>query len=728
MIINNKLIFKFVWTLLLLTSIKCSPLIQATEKSSAIESASPATSTTYALQINLPVIDENDNGDGTKNTDHVTAAMKPVTQSKDDDVTLENIIHADEEGEETSPKVKRKANKVTDDKDNTDDNDGPGHDKDGDKSDGKPDTDDNKKDDKDDDDDTSEEGDKKTKKKKVNKEDKSSSEADTDEEKDSNSDETLPDDKSDDTSEENSNSQSKSDPLTEEEGDSSSESRTSEERNDGKDTSEENDEDESESEEEEESQSNTTENDQDESLVSSSESSNSDNDKNKLLIILLDGVNAENIARDEKKLKAFEAIRTNGVSVRYVKPVFPSNPMPNWYSIATGRYPDKHGIINDYMYDVKSRHIFMKDSSKEGKQTYWWNADAEPIWVTARKQKKRVSVSWWAGCDIVIKRSKPQFCDPYEEGMSSDPKYIETVSQKMEDIMEKFEKDELDLAMVYYEAIGRSARRTGPDSKKTKRSLREFDKILQQIIDDISEKKLEDTVNVMILSDNGIVTGGREIKLDKLIDLNDIDKIVGSGAFMMLKPEKSKSEFIFNQLRQTLVKGLNVYRSNKLPPRYKIKHVSRLLPIIVTADEGFHLTVPSIKNKVIPSDSSEESNSQSNEVGFTGYDADHVEEARAILYALGPDFRVGYTGPPVKQVDQYNLFCKLLDIRPKDNDGTGKRIEKLLKGAEDNDSSDSDDDDSSDSSSDEDDDDGASIISLSTSLILLTLCRLLFIH
>lgn len=691
--------------LLLTTSVIATP-VHSDTRSSALETASPATAgaADASVQINLPVIDD-------ETRDSVTDTVTTVS-------------------EDNSPKVKRKAvtAAAAADEDAKDDDGADGKsDKDDNKSDNKGDGEE-KKDEKDPD--SSEEGDKKRKKgKKVNKEDKSSSEADTDEEKDSNSDETLPDDKSDDTSEENSNSQSKSDPLTEEEGDSSSESRTSEEKNDAKDTSEESDKDDSESEDEEESQSNTTENDQDESLVSSSESSNSDNDKNKLLIILLDGVNTENVARDEKKLKAFEAIKTNGVSVRYVKPVFPSNPMPNWYSIATGRYPDKHGIINDYMYDVKSRHIFLKDSSKEGKQTQWWNGDAEPIWVTARKQKKRVSVSWWAGCDIIIKRSRPQFCDAYEDGMSSDPKYTETVTNKLQDIMDKFAKDELDLAMVYYEAIGRSARRTGPDSKKTKKSLREFDKILQQVIDDIAEKKLEDTVNVMILSDNGIVTGGREIKLEKLIDLNDIDKVVGSGAFVMLKPEKSKSDFIFTQLRQTLVKGLNVYKSNKLPARYKIKHASRLLPIIVTADEGYHLTVPSIKNKVIPSDSSEESNSQSNEIGFTGYDADHVEEARAILYAIGPDFRVGYTGPPVKQVDQYNLFCKLLDIRPKDNDGTGKRIEKLLKGAEDNDSSDSDDDDDdSSSSSDEDDDDGANIISLSTSLIILTLCRLLFIH
>lgn len=208
--------------------------------------------------------------------------------------------------------------------------------------------------------------------------------------------------------------------------------------------------DDSESEDEEESQSNTTENDQDESLVSSSESSNSDNDKNKLLIILLDGVNTENIARDEKKLKAFEAIKTNGCLCALREgPVFPSNPMPNWYSIATGRYPDK--TRNHQRLHVRreeSSHISKRLLKGGESRTQWWNGDAEPIWVTARKQKKRVSVSWWAGCDIIIKRSRPQFCDAYEDGMSSDPKYTETVTNKLTDIMDKFAKDELDLAMV----------------------------------------------------------------------------------------------------------------------------------------------------------------------------------------------------------------------------------------------------------------------------------------
>lgn len=70
---------------------------------------------------------------------------------------------------------------------------------------------------------------------------------------------------------------------------------------------------------------------------------------------------------------------------------------------------------------------------------------------------------------------------------------------------------------------------------------------------------------------------------------------------------------------------------------------------------------------------------------------------RAILYAVGPDFREDYEASPLKQVDHYNLFCKLLDIKCKENDGDEDRIESLLKKSEESEES------SSESESDESD-------------------------
>lgn len=355
-----------------------------------------------------------------------------------------------------------------------------------------------------------------------------------DSENDSKSDKSQTDSKSDDTSEENENPDSKSNPDTEEEGDSSSASNTSEEKDDS-------------------SQSNTTENDEDESETTSeetSEESDSESDssdsksdeENKLLVILLDGVRPDYLTRDERKLKFLQRIKESGSIAKYVKPVFPSNPFPNWYSIATGKYPERHGIINDYMYDAKRKELFLKASSKD---KFWWDS-AEPIWITAKKQRKRVHVSWWTGCDVEIKKHLPTFCDPYQDKMTEDEKYPQLVADRLKEIIRGFERDDFDLALLYYEAVGDAGRKFGPDSKRTKKAFRTIDKILDDLLDQLEEKKLADSVNVVILSDTGMVSSNnqRVINLEKYVDFNDIVKLVGEGAFVMIQPEKRKTESV----------------------------------------------------------------------------------------------------------------------------------------------------------------------------------------
>jgi hypothetical protein len=62
---------------------------------------------------------------------------------------------------------------------------------------------------------------------------------------------------------------------------------------------------------------------------------------------------------------------------------------------------------------------------------------------------------------------------------------------------------------------------------------------------------------------------------------------------------------------------------------------------------------------------------------------------RAIMYGFGPAFRKDYVCGPLEQVDHYNLFCHLIDIKPKPNNGTYSRVEKLLIQSESNDNDES---------------------------------------
>ncbi|KAI1280462.1 Glycerophosphocholine cholinephosphodiesterase ENPP6 [Halotydeus destructor] len=425
-----------------------------------------------------------------------------------------------------------------------------------------------------------------------------------------------------------------------------------------------------------------------------------------LIVIMASGLSSDLVKR-HKKLKTFEHIKENGVHAEHVTPVFPSNPFPNSYSILTGKYPGNHGMVNDYMYDPVRRDLFLATSEPESK--HWWNK-AEPIWTTAAKYKKDVHISWWRGCEVEISKRRPKVCEPWDK-LDRGPNLTNFVEEQFEEIVAAIEREDYDLIMVSYDVIASVAREYGPEHRKTARAIGDFDAILGELLKELDEKNLEDKVNIVVLSDHGMVSATRSIKLERALELNEVDKVVGEGAFVMIQPEKGKNEFVYQQLLQGNNRGLNVYKRNALPKRFHLKQSDRMLPIILTADKGYFINTPKIKTKVYPDDEDDEE-----VLGYHGYDAEHVSEMNSIMYGIGPDFRKNYTADAFRQVDHYNLLCHLVGIKAKPNDGVWGRVQKMLKSEE---PEEDDDEDSSEETDDDDDDDNGVASSLSLSMVLI---------
>lgn len=82
------------------------------------------------------------------------------------------------------------------------------------------------------------------------------------------------------------------------------------------------------------------------------------------------------------KVKAspwISALRSNGVSVPYMEPTFPTKTFPNHQSIATGLYAESHGIVDNLFFDPKYNTTLSGYKDDPG----FWNYDPEviPIWV-----------------------------------------------------------------------------------------------------------------------------------------------------------------------------------------------------------------------------------------------------------------------------------------------------------------------------------------------------------
>ena len=68
-----------------------------------------------------------------------------------------------------------------------------------------------------------------------------------------------------------------------------------------------------------------------------------------LLLISLDGFRWDFAGKAHTPYLEF--LKKTGVTVPYVRSVFPTVTMPGHYSIVTGLYPESHGIISNTMYD-----------------------------------------------------------------------------------------------------------------------------------------------------------------------------------------------------------------------------------------------------------------------------------------------------------------------------------------------------------------------------------------
>lgn len=71
-----------------------------------------------------------------------------------------------------------------------------------------------------------------------------------------------------------------------------------------------------------------------------------------------------------------ERLRKTGTFADYLINVFPTKTFPNHHSIATGLYPDIHGVIgNSYFNSVEKKFVTM------GNDMYHYSESTVPIWV-----------------------------------------------------------------------------------------------------------------------------------------------------------------------------------------------------------------------------------------------------------------------------------------------------------------------------------------------------------
>jgi len=438
-----------------------------------------------------------------------------------------------------------------------------------------------------------------------------------------------------------------------------------------------------------------------------------------LFVIIIGGFRWDFLEGRTDDLPSFRYLMQHGTTVKRIKPVFPTEDFPVWTSLATGRYPEDHGITGDMMYNLKTKEFFNRSDSESRRQEDWWK-NTKPFWSTAAMHGKDVSFFNWHDCQLPGKAlEKANDCSPNEFVPGAKPKTQDT-ARTFDQAFTKLHKDKYDVSVVYTDIVRRAAERYGPNSKELDTALHNIDDIMQAKLLDIRSKKQVQNMkmNLMVISDYGVaeMSDKEDVLIEDYIDLEDVQHIVYAPGYLAITPFALRHDKIL--LESAEMPGVDSYLTSQVqdPPIWHGVPVPESLhygdgewstDILLTAQPGYRFLTNLTDPKLIPVNGLDDDMVKGgagfkpipDEVLYPKIEKGQIidEEINATLRAyaeyhkykydmhtqaflMGPDFKSGHEiDHEIEIVDLYQVLCFLLDIPSEEgHEGTWDNIKDML--------------------------------------------------
>lgn len=349
-------------------------------------------------------------------------------------------------------------------------------------------------------------------------------------------------------------------------------------------------------------------------------------------------------------------IAQEGVKAKSMIPCYPSKTFPNHYSMATGLYPDNHGIVNNSFYDPELGFYAINDRQSVEFPDFYFG---EPIWITAEKQGVRSASFYWVGSEAQIKGMQPTYWKKYNKKVPFSYR-VDTVIHWLslpENVRPR-------LITWYYHEPDWTSHDFGPESPQTKTCVEKLDSLLGIFMNKIKALPIASKINIIIVSDHGMTS----ISKDKLVNLSDylnkdwFDVISGGNPVYNLQPKEKYYKEAVQNLKK--IKNIKVWVRDSLPQRYHYGKNKRVCDLVVEADLGYSISWANDKD--------------SYNGGTHGYD-NQYPDMHGIFYAYGPAFKKGYEQESFLNIDLYPLIAYILKIKPEQVDGRLGEVIGMLK-------------------------------------------------
>ena len=378
-----------------------------------------------------------------------------------------------------------------------------------------------------------------------------------------------------------------------------------------------------------------------------------------LLLISIDGFRADYL--DRGFTPTLNALADSGVRAEYMRPSFPSLTFPNHYALITGLRPDRNGIVANTMEDDRIPGQKFTSWNHEAIQNPTWWDEGVPLWTTAQRYGLNSGIMFWPGSEAPVHGSHPEFWSTYDKKMAG----VSRVDQILA-WLSLADAQRPALMTLYLDTVDGAGHHFGPDSDELNAELRVVDATIRRLIDGLVERRLDQSLNMVIVSDHGMVSTSPErvVFLDEILP-DDFARVVSYGVVTGIVPKRGHGRDT-EAILLTDHEHMRCWKKSRLPERFHYGKNRRVPSLLCLANHGW-----------VISDHATLAAKDHFSYGEHGYDIDDPD-MRAIFIAHGPSLRKSAVLPPFDNVDVYPLLARLLGIQPEPNDGKFDEVRAAL--------------------------------------------------
>ena len=335
-------------------------------------------------------------------------------------------------------------------------------------------------------------------------------------------------------------------------------------------------------------------------------------------------------------------------------PSYPSKTFPNHYTLATGLYPDHHGIIGNKFINRATGKKFSLSNREVKHDAHYYGG--EPIWLTAQRQGLRTAVFYWPGSDVAVQGKYPDKYFNYDQ----EPRL--TFGQRIDGILKQLRRPEAkrpQLIMAYFEQPDHNGHVYGPQAKQTRIAVMEIDKLISNLYERIQKLPISDNVNFIVVSDHGmtLTMPEKHINARQYLKKEWYYDIEGDAPANVYAREGC-ADSICQALQG--VDHIRVWHRTEVPYYLHYGTNENVGDVVIDTELGWLL-----------------SDKKAEYGGTHGYDPSY-NDMHALFRAVGPAFK-HISLPHFPNVDVYPLLCHLLGIEPAPNDGSLNIVKRMLR-------------------------------------------------